>query len=361
LRIKFRGNETRLAIGHLPGLSLAAARAEVQRLREQASQGIDPSRARPRRNPRPAPLPLSSAVAENLHSIEFLCSEFTERFLRPERKDPAYAEGILARHVLPEWHGRDARSIKPREVVELLDKVAAKGPVMANRTASLLSQLFRFGIHRAIVETTPVQLLYRPGGKERARQRVLTDDELTAYLKNPQACTRFERLSHVIMLLLLTAQRRGELALARWRDIDFNARTWTIPDANSKSGRGHVVPLSDWACKEFRALHRLAGRSPWVLPANGGEKPIDPKQLTRSLAKCAARFTKAGIADFTLHDARRTARTGLARLRVEPHVAERVLNHVQPGIAGVYDRAEYLDEKRDALTKWATHLESLAR
>ena len=96
-----------------------------------------------------------------------------------------------------------------------------------------------------------------------------------------------------------------------------------------------------------------------MLPNPNGAEHIDPKQLSRSLAKCLERFEKRGIAQFTLHDLRRTCRTGLSRLKVEPHIAERVLNHVQPGIVGVYDRFAYLEEKRAALEKWAEHLKGL--
>jgi integrase len=343
-------------------MSLAEARERTIELRRAIDDGIDPRRARPKRRPTPALLPGSAAVTarDAKHSIEFLVSEFTERYLRPTRKRPEYAEAILAKDVLPEWRGRDARTIEPADVITLLDKIVDRGsPVSANRTAALLVQLFKFGIHRRIVATTPVQLLYRPGGKEKARERVLTDDELQAFLKDPQKCTRFERLTHVIMLLLLTGQRRGELALARWADVDLKAATWTIPDENAKGGRGHVVPLTDWAVDELRLLKVRASRSKWVLPANGGEHHIDPKQLTRSVAKCLERFKAEGIAAFTLHDLRRTVRTGLARLKVEPHVAERVLNHAQETIAGTYDRHAYMDEKRAALEKWTAHLERL--
>jgi integrase len=281
--------------------------------------------------------------------------------VRPHRKRPAYVDAILEKDVLPNWAGRDVRTIKPREVINLLDKIVARGsPIMANRTAAVLDQMFRFAIHRALVDDSPVKLLMRPGGKEKARARVLTDEELKAFLSDPRACTRFERLSHVITLLLLTGQRRGELALAKWSDLDLKERTWAIRDENAKGGRGHVVPLSDWAVEEFAALKREAEGSPWVLPAAGGSHHIDPRQLTRSLAKCLARFRQRGIKHFVLHDLRRTCRTGLSRIKVEPHIAERVLNHVQPGVVGVYDRHGYLDEKRAALEKWAKHLEQLA-
>lgn len=362
LRFKWRGEETRIVLGHYPETSLDAARGEARRFRELAAQGIDPRRARPRRRERPAPQPLSSAVAsaDSRHTVDFLASEFLERHVRPSRKRPEYVEAILAHDVLPEWRGRDARTVKPREVIELLDKIVARGSrVMANRTAAVLGQMFRFGIHRAIVESSPVQLLYRPGGKEKPRERSLTEEELKAFLANPRAATRFERLSHVLLLLLLTGQRRGELALARWADVDLEGRTWNIPDEHAKGGRGHVVPLSEWAAEELRALKGLAKRSPWVLPDSDPDHPLDPKQLTRSVARCQERFRKLGIAPFTLHDLRRTCRTGLARLGIEPHIAERVLNHAQERIPGTYDTHDYLPEKRMALEKWAHHLAAL--
>jgi integrase len=360
LRFKFNGEESRILIGHFPDTTLAEAKAEVIRLRELADKGIDPRRARPHRRKRITALPLSSAAMGGKHTVEFLASEFMERHVRPRRKRPEYAEAILNRDVLSVWRGRDARTIEPHEVIDLLDGIVDRGsPVQANRTAALLGQMFKFGIHRRIVATTPVQLLYRPGGTEKARERVLTDDELKVFLKDPTACTRYARLSYVMLILLLTGQRRGELALARWNEIDFKASTWTIPDENAKAGRGHVLPLTQWAADELRQLQRLAQRSQWVLPANGGEHHIDPKQLTRSVAKCQARFAKAGIDAFTLHDLRRTARTGLARLGIEPHIAERVLNHTQEKIPGTYDRHAYLDEKRAALAKWEIHLQGL--
>lgn len=359
-RYTWRNEWVRLVVGHYPGTSLAEARERALDLRKAIDSGIDPRRARPRRRQqREAPAP--SGAPRDKHSVDFLVSEFTERYLRPHRKRPEWAEAILERDVLPKWKGRDARTITPTEVLELLDGIVDRGaPVLANRTAALLSQLFRFGIHRHIVTATPVQLLYRPGGKEKPRERVLTEAELKAYLADPRACTRYERLSRVVTLLLLTGQRRGELARAKWSEIDFDAKTWTVPDENAKAGRGHVVPLTDWALEEFQALKREAEGSKWVLRASAGSnQPIDPKQLSRSLAKCLDRFKKQRIAAFTLHDLRRTCRTGLSALKVEPHIAERVLNHAQPGIAGVYDKHAYLEEKRAALEKWAEHLQEL--
>ena len=138
---------------------------------------------------------------------------------------------------------------------------------------------------------------------------------------------------------------------------------WNIPGEHVKGKkgetRGHIVPLSDWAVRELEALQRLAKHSPWVIANDANDGPINPKLLTRGIARCQERMQKLGIEEFTLHDLRRTCRTGLSRLKIAPHIAERCLNHKQEKIAGTYDLYEYVDEKREALDKWAAHLEAL--
>lgn len=318
-RYKFRGKPHRLAIGAYPGMTLALARVEAQAHRDLLDRGVDPRTARRAR--RPAPLSEAASPSDK-HSIEFLAHEFLERHVKPHRRRPEYAERILTHDVLPEWRGRDARTVTPREVIELLDGIVARGSrVMANRTASLLAQMFKFGIHRAIVENSPVILLYRPGGKERPRSRALSEQELKAFLQNLDDACRFQRLPHVLRVLLLTLQRRSELALAEWREFDLNGKTWTIPGAHAKAGKGHVVPLSDWAVEEFKKLKVMSDGSRYVLPGAEKSAPIDPKYITRGVARCLQRFKKHGVAAFTPHDLRRTGRTGLARLGVKIDIA----------------------------------------
>ncbi|HZT04580.1 MAG TPA: tyrosine-type recombinase/integrase [Steroidobacteraceae bacterium] len=365
LRIEFRTEPTRLTLGHWPKMSLADARETAHRLREQARRGIDPRRARQgagaRRGPPPGPIAATSINAP--HSVGHLADEFLTRYVQKNRKRPEDTEANLKRDILRVWRNRDARSITPREVVDFLDEIVDRGaPVVANRTANLLDQMFRFGIQRRIVESSPVMLLTPPGGKEKARKRTLDDDELKAFLADPRACTRQAKLEHIIMILLLTGARRGELAQARWDEIDWQAKTWTVPDENHKEDEGYICPLTPQAIAHFRALQVLGSKrkSPWICPAKGHPgRHANPRELSRRLARCRERFQKQGIEDFTLHDLRRTVRTGLARLGVLPHIAERILSHAQPGIVGVYDRYQYLEEKRAALKKWSAHVDGL--
>jgi len=358
-RYKFKRRTGVITLGNFPGLSLVDARARAQRFRDLLQDGIDPRSAMNRPGPRAA---VDVPAAGNSHNVAALIKDFTERHLRQRRKHPEYAERILQKE-LADWAHRDARTIKPREVIELLDAIVDRpAPVMANRVAGLLSQLFRYGIHRQIVESSPVQLLFRPGGTERPRQRALDDEELGALLANLDEVTkRAKRTGIAIRLILLTAVRRSELTAARWSELDLEAKAsvWDIPAERTKTGVAFAVPLTPPAVEQFKRLKRMAARSPWVFPAEDGDGPLDPKLLTRSVARHLDTFDEHKVGAFTLHDLRRTVRTGLAKLAIRPDIAERCLNHAQPGIIATYDTHQYLDEKRGALTQWADHLQAL--
>jgi integrase len=361
LRYYWRGRRVRLSLGTYPEVSQRGAHEAASHARKLLEDGIDPRRAeRPSAKRRLTSMPTDGNPARaNRHSIENLADEFMRLHIRgaQKRKRPEYVKRVLDVDVLPIWKGRDARTIKPREVVELLDGIVQRGSrVMANRVAALLSQMFRFGVHRDLVEASPVQLLYRPGGKERPKDRTLSDTEIKALLANLDDVLQAPRMACAIRILLLTAQRRGELALARWRDIDFESKTWTIPAAHSKTGVAHLLPLSPAAAIEFERLKRIAGGSSYVMPTDAGNEPSDPKLITRVVARNLKSLAEHGVGAFTPHDLRRTCRTGLAKLGVADAVAERVLNHAAPGMAGVYNKHDYLDEMRLALDKWAGHL-----
>jgi len=399
-RFYWRNKRQRLGLGQWPGVGLAEARARAQKAREVLDEGIDPRKAGivKRTNARtespvePAPGSVSRAVStpptigapiraipnvlrrptdlsddpdhvpKDSHSVLFLAHEFYHRHVVKERKRrrPAYVKRVLNADVLPEWSDRDARTITSREVIELLDKIVDRGsPVMANRTANILSQMFMYGIHRATVADSPVKLMYRPGGTETPAERALSETELKAFLLNCKTVCRTRRSGHILMTLLLTMQRRQELALATKKEFDLENRTWSIPDEHAKKGRGHVLPLSDWAVDEIRCLMGMSNGSPYLLPRKDGLKPINPMLITRSVERLTHRFQAVGIEPFTPHDLRRTGRTGLASLGIEDEVAERVLNHQKKGMKRVYDRFAYSPQKRDAIEKWARYLSDL--
>jgi integrase len=392
-RFKWQGTPTRITLGKFPGLGLAEARQLATKNREWLDRGIDPRRAADRigaRVERERPLlrarvenpevqsqaPDPSDFAQRLaatprdfipkpdptdrSSVLFLAYEYIERWFKAQDKNSKEACRMLRADVLPNWHWRDARTITSREVIELLDVVVKRGaPVMANNLAQMLGHMFRFAIHRSIVADSPVQLLYKPGGKARRRKRVLSEDELRSFVKNLPAICRKSKRAHVLMILLLTMQRRSELGLAEWSEFDFAQKRWKIPAEHTKSRREQAVPLTDWAIAELQALKKHARGSRFVLPGKQANTPANPKLITRGVKRLLPRFQKYGIAAFTPHDLRRTGRTTLGRLRVTPFIGERVINHSKDVLQETYDLWDYFDEKRDALERLECYLHSL--
>lgn len=185
---------------------------------------------------------------------------------------------------------------------------------------------------------------------------MLSDIELAAILK--AADRQGWPFGPVVNLLTLTAQRRGEVVGMAWEEVDLKAKLWTIPGERTKNHRPHVVPLTDTAVAIVEALPRVEG-SPLVFPARGY---LDRAYSGYSKGKREL-DALAEQHDWTLHDLRRTAATGMARAGVPPHVVERLLNHVPGtfgGVAGVYNRFGYLDEMRAALAAWERHVVGLA-
>ena len=362
-RFSWKGKRQKLGLGIWPDVTQAEAHDRVRAARALLERGIDPRQGGITRE-RSANLVSNSAGAPiEPHSVEALALDFMRRFIIPHRKRPEPVQRIIDTDILKHWRTRDARTIKPHDVLDLLDRIVDRGsPTMANRTKGIIDQMFRFGIQRRYVEVSPVQLLFPPGGPEKPRDRTLDDAELAALLGCIDAVMiRAPHTAIAIRIALLTACRRSELVLAKWSEIDLDgaAPLWIVPPENSKTGVEYRVPLVPDAVAQFRRLKTRAGRSRYILPAESGEGALEARLITRSVARHLKTLAKHKVEPFTFHDLRRTLRTGLARLKVAPHIAERVLNHAQRGVVAAYDVHAYLEEKREALEKWATHLAGL--
>ena len=141
--------------------------------------------------------------------------------------------------------------------------------------------------------------------------------------------------------------------------VRFLGKRWTIPAAHTKNRREHVVPLTDWAIAELKALKKYARGSRFILPGTHPNRPANPKLITRGVQRLLPRFLAHNIEAFTPHDLRRTGRTTLGRLGVTPFVAERVMNHSKDVLEETYDLWDYFDEKCDALARLERYLQDL--
>lgn len=268
--------------------------------------------------------------------------------------------------LLSQYGKLNARDLTKRQLIALLDDIVDRGaPITANRTYALLKQLFDWAAAKDLIPASPMAGIERPGGEERPRERVLTVDEVKAFwsnVDNPKAeMAAPTRLA--LKLLLVTAQRRGELTFAKWSHFDLAAKLWTIPvellktsHARRQKPEPHLVPLSPLALELLDQLKAITGGGTYALPARADKKkdrPYSERVLSRAVRENARLL---GIPHFTPHDLRRTAASHMTKLKIPRLHVEKVLNHATGDIAEVYDRHDYLVEKRAALEHWCDEL-----
>jgi integrase len=236
----------------------------------------------------------------------------------------------------------DARLAQPLGPEQVLDR--RRDVLAAIRT------MFTWAVQRDLLAASPVAGIKAPG-KETERERVLADDEI---VKVWTAAAKMGGVSGaLIQCLILTAQRRDEVATMRWADLDLEARVWTLPREATKGDRSHQVPLSPLVIEILTALPRTGV---YVFASPRGDRPISGYSKIKSRAE-----QLAGFDDWRFHDLRRSAGTGMARAGIAVSTISRVLNHKEGGVTKIYNRYSYLDEKRHALETWARKVESLVR
>ena len=233
---------------------------------------------------------------------------------------------------------------------------------MANRVAALLAQMFSFAVERGTLEATPFSSLPWPGGSEKARKRKLDDREVLLLWRKLCACGLNFETRTALKLILVTAQRPGEVALAAREEFDLDRRIWTIPAERSKNGPPHEVPLSTLALTLIRHLERRFGRTPYLIPSRcwraRAAGPLTVRALSQGIRDRKEHF---GIPRFTPHDLRRTAASLMTAAGVPRLHVEKVLNHTIDDVAETYDRHDYAQEKRAALNRLAECLGSILR
>lgn len=252
--------------------------------------------------------------------------------------------------ILKAWGGRDIASIGRGDVAKLLDDAEDRaGPSAADFTLSILSRVFMWHVSRTDQFVSPiVRGMRRTSPKARARSRILSDDEIR---KLWDACAPGDGFGDLCKLLLLTGQRREKVASMRWQDIAVDG-LWSMPMAEREKSVGGDLKLPELALDIIRARPRFAG-NPYVFAGRGGS-------YSTGYSKAKTRLDKElGFPQWGLHDLRRTARSMMSRAGVRPDIAERVLGHAIGGVAGIYDRHEYLDEKAHALQALASLVQSV--
>ena len=339
----FAGSKRRIPLGPCSGISLAAAREAVQAILGDVAKGRDPAADR-----KAATTKAEHKAAEEAFTLDVLLTKWGASHLTGRRHSYAQEAVRALRYAFKAQLPKPAAELKDRAVARLLEGLAgADKPAMAASTMSYGRAAFGWAIGRRLIVDNPFANL--SFGHVVKRERVLKDHELRAIWEATAGPGSYHA---IVRTLILTGQRREEVAEMVWSELSDDLSTWTIAADRSKNGVAHVVPLSPQGQKILKDARR---RADLVFPGERG--------LFNGWSKSKARLDqRCGISGWTLHDLRRTAATGLQKLGVRLEVTEAILNHVagsRAGIVGVYQRHHWADEKRAALIAWGAHVAAI--
>lgn len=373
----------RYTIGKHGKLTPDQARTRAKSLARQVEEGIDP-RQRELEELAAAEgaqrLAEEQARIEDDLSFEKVAALWLDHYEHEKDRRPSsirLAKLVVNRHLMPKLKGRPMPHIGRAEMQAVIDVIPPGKRGIRRAVFAYASVLFGWAAKRGDMSGNPLAKMAKPEAPK-ARDRVLTDDELAFVWKATERVSA--PFGPLYRLLILTGQRRSEVAEISWSELDRASSTWTIPAGRAKNGVAHIVPLTELVVTELDALANALSREerqgcdgatrPISWPKSGyvltttGRTPISGMaKAKRNLDRMVLEESGGeAVAPWRIHDLRRTLATGFQRLGIRFEVTEAVLNHVsgaKGGIAGIYQRHDWKDEKRAALNAWALHVRSL--
>jgi integrase len=353
LLYKFQGRPRRMTIGTYGAVSLADARIKLAEARKLLLEGKDPG----------AELVEKRKAEREADTVAELIADFLAKHSDQNKREASAAEDRrqLMKDVEPAWGTRKAKEITRRDVRKLLDGILARGaPSSANHALAVIRKMFAWALEHDIVEINPCAGITAPA-KNNQRDRVLTVDEIATLWSGMNHHKVVPTTRSILRLMLLTAQRLGEVRQSRWGWFDLNHRVMTIPQEIAKNNLAHRVPLSAQAMAlleqikaDLEASSRKTDASSLLFPST--KKRDAPYSGT--MVEATMR-DYSGVKDATPHDLRRTAASHMTSLGISRLVVSKVLNHAETGITAVYDRHSYDAEKRHALDAWGRRLDEI--
>jgi integrase len=346
-------NPTRRALGSYGAITLDTARDKARNWLELIRQGIDPAEQEARQR--------AEEQRKRLNTFAAMVEDFIASKLPGERRGKEI-ELTIRRELLPKWGGLAVTAITESHVRDLVKAKARDYEGMARNLLALIRRIFNWAIDQCAygLEHCPCARL-KPNklvGEQAERTRVLCYLEMRALWRAAE--TMGGPYGAFYRALLLTGQRRNEVAGARWSEIDLKEKLWTIPAERMKAGATHLVPLSDDMVKLFKSLPR-GKAGDFVFSASDGVRSIARFSAEKEkLDKAMAKQLGSKLDAFVVHDIRRTVRTNLSAIpNISDLVRELVIGHSKPELHKVYDQFAYLDEKRHALDAWAKRLRGI--
>jgi integrase len=351
---RINGKLVRVTLGRYPALSLADAREKARKVVEHARAGTNPRQIEADRR--------RQQEQSRRSTFDYAASLFMERHVRPRLRPKTTREyrRLLQGSDTGPWRALPISAITKVDIIDVLQRIDDRGsPAASNRSLAYLSKFFNWCLEQDLISISPTARV-RALSPTRPRERVLTLEELNWIWRALQGYPGV--FGTVFKILLLTGQRRSEVSGMRWdelRGLGSAEALWELPSERTKNGQRHLVPLARPVCE---ILSRTPHTGPLVFTTtsrtsiSGFSKA--KMHLVDRIAMVRAEPALPPLPAWTLHDFRRTMVTMMnERLGTSPHVVEAIVNHVsgpaKRGVAGVYNRAVYLQERRIALESWA--------
>lgn len=355
LKYLYKGKQRRIKLGRYPAVKLVDARKVALEIRHRvALENRDPAAEKKRSaNANTFKEVAQLFVADYCKGPDYVAWEQGKRDdePRPNKRSWKADERMLIKGpYFKPLHDMLASEISDQEIETQLKLVARNnGGVMANRCLFAVRKMFNWAKRQTSISVSynPAIELEKPV-KEVTRDRVYIDDEIR---KLWAQLGQMGTSGRVLKMCLITGQRSQECAGMEWGEVEGNI--WTLPGARTKNGMTHIVPLSNLALDVIESSANVD--SDYVFPSRTKENAH-----TSYLGRARRRVQQdSGVSDFRIHDLRRTCATNITKRGFTRFIADRVLNHVEKGVGGTYDRYDYLKEKTEALDAWATHLQAI--
>lgn len=378
-RVGGRGSkQEKITLGDYPTYSLADARTWRDDCKALAGRGLSPM-ALKRGDPIPddtAPAAkelaqffirnwcLKAVEKAKVKEAEAKASETVEAFARrwyaeivePANSSPRNIKRVLDKDVIPAIGSRQIADVTVTDILAITDKIKNRGAdQMALQTRNVLKRLFAYAIAREKTQFNPAAAIEAKFiASARSRDVALSSDEVGRLLRAIYQSSIKRAYKLAIHLLILCMVRKTELIEAKWDELDLEKGEWSIPGERMKKDKPHLVHLSRQAVAMFEELKGLASGSEWIFPSRGDlHQPIAHSTLNQ-----AVRSLEIDVRDFVIHDFRRTASTHLHEAGFNSDWIEKCLAHETKGIRGVYNRAQYADQRREMLQWWADFVDS---
>jgi integrase len=289
-------------------------------------------------------------------TVEAFAREWFQKMAEPANSNPRNIKRVLEKDVIPAIGGKQINEVTVADVLAITDKIKNRGSdQMALQTRNILKRLFSYAIAREKMTSNPaaaIEAKYIATAK--SRDVALSPDEVGRLLRAIYQSSMNRSHKLALHLLILCMVRKSEMIEARWDEIDLTKTEWFIPGERMKMDHPHFVPLSRQAVAMLEELKGLSSGSEWVFPSrNTLSKPISKTTLNS-----AVRVMDHDVRDFVIHDFRRTASTHLHETGFNSDWIEKALAHETKGIRGVYNRAQYAEQRREMLQWWADFVDS---